>query len=331
MASQNRYAAAHLNSTGPGDGRPTALQIIKDEGLEGKLADKVILVTGTSSGIGAPTVEAFAATGATVFAAARDHEKNKAALAHVKGKVELLDLDLSSFASVRAAAQDLLKRSGGKLNVIVNNAGVMAVAKQTLTVDGHEMQFGTNHLGHFLLFQLLKPALLASATPDFPSRVVSLSSVGHRFGGIHWGNFNMDGEYDPWAAYAQAKTANILMVNGIERRYGSQNLHGLAVHPGGIWTPLQRHLSEEEVAQFKNPTVEASMKTPEQGAATSVYAAVSKEFEGKGRVYLEDAGSWGLAQPNATLVDRGHAPHAFDEEAEDRLWVESSKIVNVPE
>jgi NAD(P)-dependent dehydrogenase (short-subunit alcohol dehydrogenase family) len=335
MASQNKYAAAHEKPQGPGDARPTALQIVEDEGLVGKLSDKVVLVTGTSSGIGAPTVAAFAATGATVFAAARDEAKNKQALQGIEGKVEFLTLDLSSFESVRAAAADFLKRSGGKLNLLVNNAGVMAVKEQTLTVDGHEMQFGTNHLGHFLLFQLLKPALLASATPEFPSRVVNLSSIGHRAGGVVFDNLNLDGVYDPWKAYAQAKTANIQMASGIERRYGSQNLHGLAVHPGGIWTPLQRHMDQTQIEGWKsNPEVGLGMKSPEQGAATTMLAALGKEFEGRGRVYLEDSGDWGAAPESAggfALDHRGHAKHAFDEESEDKLWTVSSKLVGVPE
>jgi NAD(P)-dependent dehydrogenase (short-subunit alcohol dehydrogenase family) len=125
MTPDNKYVAAHLNLQGPGDARPTAMQIIEDENMTGKLSDKVILVTGTSSGIGIPTVEAMAATGATVFCAARDLEKNQKALSGIKGKIEMLELDLSSFASVRAAAAEFLKRSNGQLNLLINNAGSM--------------------------------------------------------------------------------------------------------------------------------------------------------------------------------------------------------------
>jgi NAD(P)-dependent dehydrogenase (short-subunit alcohol dehydrogenase family) len=219
------------------------------------------------------------------------------------------------------------------LNILVNNAGVMAVAKQEFTTDGHEMQFGTNHLGHFLLFQLLKQALLDSATPEFPSRVVNLSSSGHKAGTVQFDNLKLDGIYDRWAAYGQAKTANIYMTNGIERRYGSKNLHGLAVHPGGIWTPLQRHLEESDIAVWKqNPEMQLMMKSAQQGAATTILAAVGKDFEGKGRLFLEDAGLWGPVDPNVKgFVGRGYAPYAFDEEAEDKLWTVSSKLVGVPE
>jgi NAD(P)-dependent dehydrogenase (short-subunit alcohol dehydrogenase family) len=329
MVFPNKYTAAHTTPQGPGDARPTALQIVKDEGVEGKLSDKVVLVTGTSSGIGPETARAMAATGATVFCAARDLKKAKEALATVDGKIELLECDLSSLESVRTAAKDFLSRSGGKLNILINNAGVMAVAKQTLTVDGHEMQFGTNHLGHFLLFQLLKPALLASSTPSFNSRVVDLTSVGHRVSGIHIGNYKLDGEYDPWIAYGQAKTANIYMTNSIERHYGSQGLHGLAVHPGGISTPLQRHLSDGYTKQFnEDPEFVKNMKSAEQGAATTVLAAISKSHESKGGVYMENCGEWGLAKGRG-LTDYGYAAHAFDPDSEERLWKDSYEMVGL--
>ena len=246
--------------------------------------------------------------------------------------MEILECDLSSLESVRAAAKDFLARSGGKLNILINNAGVMAIAKQTLTVDGHEMQFGTNHLGHFLLFQLLKPAMVASSTPEFHSRVVNLSSVGHRATGVHFENYKLNGEYGPWVAYGQAKTANIYMANYIERHYSHQGLHGLAVHPGGIWTPLQRHLEQSYVDGWKEDAAfQNNMKNPEQGAATTVLAALAKDYEGKGRVYLEDCGEWGLAKQGAGLGVRGYAVHAFDADKEDRLWKDSCQLVHVKE
>jgi NAD(P)-dependent dehydrogenase (short-subunit alcohol dehydrogenase family) len=329
MVSTNKYAAAHHSPQGPGDARPTALQIIKDEDLQGTLSGKTVLITGTSSGIGPETARAIAATGATVYCAARDVTKAKAALASIDGNIELLECDLSSLESVRAAAKEFLARSGGRLNVLVNNAGVMAVAERTLTVDGYEMQFGTNHLGHFLLFQLLKPALLASSTPAFHSRVVNLTSVGHRATGIHAGNYTLDGEYDPWVSYGQAKTANIYMTNAIERHYGSRGLHGLAVHPGGILTSLTRHLDDGFIKQFvDDPTFVSTMKSVEQGAATTILAAVSKSYEGKGAVYMENCGEWGPAK-GAGLMDYGYAPHAFDAESEERLWKDSNEMVGV--
>jgi NAD(P)-dependent dehydrogenase (short-subunit alcohol dehydrogenase family) len=147
MPSTNKYTSAHLTPNGPADNRPSAFDILKDESLEGNLTDKVILITGASAGIGVETVRILAKTGATVFAAARDLKKAEKALAGFEGKIELLALDLASLASVRAAAEEFLVRSGGKINILINNAGVMALPIRTLTMDGFEAQFGTNHLG----------------------------------------------------------------------------------------------------------------------------------------------------------------------------------------
>jgi NAD(P)-dependent dehydrogenase (short-subunit alcohol dehydrogenase family) len=211
----------------------------------------------------------------------------------------------------------------------------MAVQERTLTKDGNEMQFGTNHLGHFLLFQLVKPALLAAATPEFPSRVVNLSSVGHRMGQIQLDNLTLDnGAYNPWTAYGQAKTANIWMTNAITTKYSNQNLYGLAVHPGGIWTPLQRHLDQSAIDGWKeNKEMMKTMKSPEQGAATTVLAALGADYKGKGRLYLEDSGVWGPAKGANPLElgSPGHAEWAFNEEGEEKLWKESAKLVGVPE
>ncbi|KAH7070364.1 short-chain dehydrogenase/reductase-like protein [Paraphoma chrysanthemicola] len=336
MASSNKYAAVHIAPKGPGDARPTALQILQDEGVEGKLNDKVILVTGASAGIGVETVRVLARTGATIFAAARDLKKAEKALAGIEGKIELLELDLASLASVRAAAADFLKRSGGKLNILVNNAGVMAIPNRTLTVDGFETQFATNHLGHFLLFQLLKPALLASTTPSFNSRVVVLSSAAHKAGGIRPKDYNFEepGSYFDWVAYGQAKTANLYMSNAIERYYGSKGLHSNAIHPGVIMTELIRHLDKAFLENFaQNPESQKGTKSIEQGAATTVLAAIGKAYEGVGGKYLEDAGEWGPAAPDAgaDLEARGHAPHAFDEALEDQLWKDSNKFVGIKE
>ncbi|KAI8833761.1 short-chain dehydrogenase [Chytridium lagenaria] len=277
---------------GPGDARPTALQIIKDQDLEGKLVGKVFLITGCSSGIGVETARAIHATGADVYITVRDVVKGGS------GKIEIVKIELDSFASIREGAADFLKRSS-KLNVLINNAGVMA-CPEGKTQDGFETQFGTNHLGHFLLFQLLKDTLLASSTPAFHSRVVSLSSVGHRMN----------------------KTANIYFANEIERRYASQGLHGLPVHPGGIQTELSRHPdTRSRFARF--------FKSPQQGAATTVWAAVAKEWEGKGGRYLEDVSEGIPVVAGGHMFAAGYAEHAYDAEAEGKLWSESLKMVGL--
>ena len=328
----SKYAAAHAAPKGAGDGRPTALQIVQDEGLEGKLSDKVMLVTGCSSGLGIETARALSATGAKVFCTARDLNKGEKALSGVlrPGRVELLRLDLNSLDSVRACAKDFLSKSK-TLNVLVCNAGIMANPTLDRTADGFEAQFGTNHLAHFLLFNLLRPALLESSTPDFDSRVVTLSSTGHRGSGIHAGNYNLEnGAYSPWVGYGQSKTANIYMANEIERRYGSRGLHGLSVHPGGIWTALQVHMGEETIAKYKEiEEVNNHMKSPEQGAATTVLAAISKDWEGRGRKYLEDCQESVPVKEGYKTIDGGYAKHAFDADSEGTLWRDSLRMLGL--
>ncbi|KAF4465530.1 alcohol dehydrogenase [Fusarium albosuccineum] len=310
----SRYAAAHANPQGPGDARPTALQIIKDEGVEGKLKDKVIVITGVSSGIGIETVRALSVTGARFFLTARDLAKAKTALAEFfdPSHMELVEMDQTSFDSVRAAAKQILAKTD-KINILIENSGVMAVQTLELTKDGHEMQFGTNHLSHFLFFQLLKPALLAATTPELNSRVVVLASSAHLSSGINDSdNYNYQkGGYDPWVSYGQSKTANIYMASELERRYGSQGLHATSVHPGGIMTGLARHIPEEQVQSMAgDDAVKKGLKSPEQGAATTVWAAIGKQWEGTGGKYLADCSVAELAEDANPLMAHGHAKHA---------------------
>ena len=327
----SRYAASHKTTQGPGDSRPTALDIVKDEGLEGKLSDKVVLITGCSSGIGIETARALNATGARLFLGVRDVAKGEAALSDIlkPGHVELLKMDLNSLDSVRAAAAEFLKKSK-TLNILINNAGIMALPEVHKTADGFEAQFGTNHLAHFLLFQLLKPTLLASSTRSFNSRVVALSSSGHRAGGVQSDNYGFEkGGYTPWAAYGQSKTANIYMANEIERRYGAKGLHGLSVMPGGIMTGLQVHIPDDVKEDWsKSEEVGNYMKSPEQGASTTIYAALSKDWEGKGGKYLEDCDVAEESMSNSPLA-LGHAPHAYNEQGEKQLWADSLKFVGL--
>ena len=328
----SRYAAAHTNTAGPGDARPTALDIIKNDHLEKALTDKVILITGCSSGIGIETARALAATGATLYCTVRDIPKGKSALHDIlePGRVELLHMDLNSLDSVRVGAREFL-RTSKKLNVLVNNAGIMAIPTLQKTSHGFESQFGINHLAHFLLFQLLKPLLLASSTPSFNSRVVNVSSTGHRRGGVQFNNYAFEkGNYSPELGYGQAKTANIYMANEIERRYGAKDLHGLSLHPGGIATGLQVHIPKEMIASMReNEDVMRYMKSPEQGAATTVLAAVGKDWEGRGGRYLEECEESRPVEEVWGLLSRGYAPHAFDPEKEGRLWTDSCRMVGV--
>lgn len=240
-------------------------------------------------------------------------------------------MDNNSLESVRAAAKTFLSKSD-KLNIIINNAGIMA-CPEAKTVDGFESQFGVCHLSHFLLFMLLKDTLLASSTPEFNSRVVNVASSGHHAGQVQFDDYGFEKEpYTPWTAYGQAKTANIYMANEIENRYGAQGLHGLSLHPGGIWTGLQKYVDPVMMEQWKkNPATEKFMKNTEQGAATEVLAAVGKEFEGKGRLYLTNCEVAKRATESSTVVSDNvdYAAHAFDKDNEKRLWEDSLKMVGL--
>ncbi|PVH69091.1 short-chain dehydrogenase/reductase-like protein [Cadophora sp. DSE1049] len=328
----SRYAEAHANPAGPGDARPTALQILKDEGVEGKLGGKVIVITGTSSGIGIETARVLSLTGARLILTARDLNKAKTALGDIlePGRVELVEMDNMSLSSVRDAAKAILQKSS-QINILINNAGIMAIPKLEHTKDGFEKQFGVNHLAHFLLFELLKPALLASASPEFSSRVVNLSSSAHHVAGINEsGNYNFEKtEYNDWVSYGQSKTANIYMTNEIERRYGPKGLHANSVHPGMIATALMQYMDPAVIEHLKSDkTAYMKMKSPEQGAATTVWAAIGKEWEKKGGEYLAECGTTTL-DDNREITGVGYAAHAYDPEKEARLWKDSLKMVGL--
>jgi len=225
----NRYTASHAETAGAGDARPTALQIVQDLSLEHKLAGKVVLITGTSSGIGIETVRAMAATGARVFCTVRNMKKGQEALADIlsPGKVELLHSDQSSLKSVQKGTREFLEKSGGKCNIFIANAGVM-LSPWTKTEDGFEEQFATCHMAHFLMFIMIRDAMLKSATKEMASRVVMVSSSGHWGSEPLYGNYDFDDgkSYAPGTGYGQAKTANIYMANEIERLYGQHGIHG---------------------------------------------------------------------------------------------------------
>ncbi|KPM45242.1 hypothetical protein AK830_g1286 [Neonectria ditissima] len=327
------YTAVHKNPQGPGDARPTALQIVKDNDLEGKLAGRVAVVTGVSSGLGVETVRALAVTGLKLFLTARDLAKAKTALAEIwqDGSMELIEMDQKSLESVRTAAKNILARTD-VVNILINNAGIMAVPELELSKDGFESQFATNHLSHFLLFQLLKPALLKATTPNFQSRVVILSAAAHRISRIGAADDYsfQKSSYDPWLAYARSKTANIYMANEIERRYGSAGLHATSIHPGVIATPLSKHVPDDLAAKIVQE-LGTSIKSLEQGAATTVLAAVGKEWEGRGGVYLSDCAEAERGEDDGVVSKGSYVTHTYDAEDEGRLWRDSLKMVALPE
>jgi NAD(P)-dependent dehydrogenase (short-subunit alcohol dehydrogenase family) len=335
LLSAAKYASLHKDPAGPGDKRPTAQQIIEDNDLVGKLSGKTMLITGCSSGIGIETARALASTGSTLFLTARNLPKAEAALKDIlePGRVELLEMDMNSLDSVRKSVADFRARNeklGGRLNVLIANAGIMAVPTLEKTEDGFESQFGVNHLAHFLLFNLVKDLLLSSSTPEFKSRVVMVSTSGHITGGIHPGDYRFESpenEYSPWKAYGQSKTANIYMANEITRRYSSQGLFANSLMPGGILdTGLSKHVSEEMKKSYStNPMV----KSVEQGASTTVLAAVGKDWEEIGGKYLEDCQETLSVEEKGDAPYFGYAKHAFDEELEKVLWSDSFAMVNL--
>lgn len=332
----NRYTHLHEQPQGAGDGRPTALDITNNEDLSQKLAGKVILVTGISSGLGLETVKALVNTGATIYGTVRDVAKAQTALGPLvpTGKVQLIHMELDDLASVKAGTRDFLQKTRGKLNVLIENAGVM-MCPYSKTRDGFEMQFGTNHVGHFLLFHLLKDALLASVKPDFNSRVVIVTSGGNKYvDNVRFDdyNFEREGSYDPNLGYGQSKLANIWMANHIERLYGRHGLHAIPVHPGTAMTDIERHLPQEFIDQMLAlPEVKNYIKSPEQAAASIVMCAVGRQFEGAGGRLAEDC-DWSVPETESRyetgpLPKLGYAPQTYDRKKEERLWGDSSRMV----
>lgn len=285
---------------------------------------QVFLITGCSSGIGVETARAIAKTGAKVFLGIRNPEEGKNACADFlnPGRVEILQIDTSSLSSVRATAASFLERSP-TLNVLICNAGVMQIPERQESVDGFELQLATNYLGHFLLFYLLKDALLkgAAQSPGFNSRLVNVSSSGHHSSEIRFDDINLEeeGSYDPHGAYGQSKLAQIYMANYVDRHYGPKGIHALSLMPGGIRTGLQKFVPKEIIDGWASkPAVLNFMKSTEQGASTTVVAAVSKEWEGRGGKYLEDCAEAPIATPESRWS--GVKKYAYDEEKENRLW-----------
>ena len=301
-----------------------------DEVLDGiDLAGMTVFITGGASGLGTETARAIAAHGAHVVIAARDPDKAEAAAAQVRAatgsdKVETITCDLASLASVRACAAEARQRFE-KIDLLINNAGVMACPLGK-TADGFEMQFGTNHVGHFLLTNLLLP-LVENGTGK---RIVNLSSRGHHRDHVHFDDPNYaHRDYEKWASYGQSKTANILFSVGLERRLAARGVHAYAVHPGVISTNLGRYMTPEDMAMLRQrleqsggePTI---YKSVEAGAATSCFAATAPELDGKGGVYCEDCH---VAAVDDADQSGGVRSYAVDPEQADRLWSLSEELV----
>jgi NAD(P)-dependent dehydrogenase (short-subunit alcohol dehydrogenase family) len=203
-------------------------------------------------------------------------------------------------------------------------------APRELTEDGFESQLGINHLAHFTLTSMLLPTLISSSTPELKSRVVNVSSSAHLASSVHLDDLNLEKSYDPIVSYGQSKTANIWHANQIDRLYGNQGVRAFSLHPGGIWTNLTRYIPPEQIEGFRgNAELMRGMKSAEQGAATSVFAAVAVLLEGEGGKYLADCAVAELTLDGSPMGSDGHGPHAYNEEGEKKLWDMSVKMTGV--
>lgn len=305
--------------------RSTATDVLDGIDLTGTLA----IVTGGYSGLGIETVAALANAGAQVVVPARRPEVAREALdARGLSAVEVEELDLGDLDSVRAFAERFLA-SGRSIDILINDAAVMA-APLTRVGDGWESQFAINHLGHFALANLLWPALVA----DGGARVVALSSTGHKLSGIRFDDPHFETGYDKWLAYGQAKTADSLFAVQLDALGAPHGVRAFAAHPGGIMTPLQRHLPREEMIasgwMTEDGTVSDRFKTPEQGAATATWAATSPMLAGMGGVYCEDcdiAEPTVAGSPEARVA--GVDAHAIDPDDAARLWTLSAELTGI--
>ena len=299
-----------------------------DEVLKGiDLTGKRVLVTGGTAGLGVETARALACRGAAVTITARDMARGESVVREIhdtsgNSDVEAMELELGSLDSIRRFAAKYLSRHHS-LNLLINNAGVMA-CPELRTDDGFELQFGTNHLGHFLLTNLLAPALIEGA----PARVVALSSRGHHMSPVDFDDLDFSNRgYNKWVAYGQSKTANILFAVELDKRLKDKGVRAFAVHPGVIETELGRHMGEEDRAALQQRAEDMGgwhMKTVAAGAATSVYAATAPELEGQGGVYLEDCH---VAEVNDESPKEGVRSYALDEGAAAKLWAVSEELV----
>jgi NAD(P)-dependent dehydrogenase (short-subunit alcohol dehydrogenase family) len=305
----------------------TTDQVLKGVNLSGMR----VLVTGVSAGLGVETARALAAHGAEVVGAARNLSKAQNATEQVRaqaaagGSLQLIQLDLASLASVRGCADGLLT-AGRPFDLIIANAGVMACPKGT-TADGFETQFGTNHLGHFVLVNRIASLLKSNG------RLVNLSSAGHRYSDVDLDDPNFEHtRYEEWIAYGRSKTANVLFAVEFDRRHKARGVRATALHPGAIETELGRYITTE-MRDTLIANINASQpkgappftwKSIPQGAATSVWAGCVADAEAVGGRYCEDCH---VAEINSTPGIRGGVqPYALDPQRAQALWEKSEEM-----
>lgn len=286
------------------------------------LAGRNFVITGGHSGIGLETTRALAAAGARLTLGARDPLAAAEAIAGLAGDIEVARLDLADIDSVAAFAR-AWEATERPLHCLINNAGVMAMPETRIGRWNWEAQLGTNHHGHFALTMGLLAGLRRGA-PDGGVRVVSVSSAAHVRGPFrrHDPHFR-DGPYDKWEAYSSAKSANALFARGLDSRLAGDGIRAFSLHPGGILTPLQRHMPQEELEALgwvaKDGQSPPGFKTPQQGAATTVWCALSPQLAGRGGVYCEDCDIARRAGPDSPRWAHVR-DHVLDDEAANALW-----------
>jgi len=286
------------------------------------LSGKTILVTGGYSGIGFETVKALVGAGAHVHVPGRDIDRARKALDGVIDADHIDKMDLSDLNSVEKFGDNFLSRHK-KLDLLICNAGIMACPFEK-TAQGFESQIGVNHFGHFALIQKLMGALEAAQG----ARVVTLSSIGHRVGRVNFDDMHYENRpYEKWPAYGQSKTAKALLAVELDRRGKDKGIRAFSVHPGGIFTPLQRHLANEEMVALGWTNEDGSpsdlaaggFKNPSVGASTTLWAATSARLEDLGGLYCEDCNVAELVSADSQTMD-GVRPWAVDEDLAARLW-----------
>jgi NAD(P)-dependent dehydrogenase (short-subunit alcohol dehydrogenase family) len=323
---------------GSGFGRAsTAIDIIKGVDLVGKVG----IITGGYSGLGLETARTLVSAGARIIVPARDVERARKVIAEAGGGMEVQSMDLTDPVSIDNFARDFVE-TGLPLHFLINNAGIMALPELKRDAQGNELQFATNHFGHFRLTLRLWPALERAGG----ARVVSVSSAGHRFSPVVFDDINFERrDYDPFKAYGQSKTANILFAVALDRRGKDEGIRAFALHPGGIaGTNLGTHVGLEMlkktgfVDENGRPVIDLArdLKSVPQGAATHVWCAVSPQLDGKGGVFCADSDITPVLPEGGTrdlTEDRtnrgtGVEAYAIDPDFAEELWRRSEKITN---
>jgi len=285
------------------------------------LKGQVTIVTGSNTGIGKETARVLASMGATVILACRDEAKTAVVVEELRKETEnknivFIKLDLTDLKSIKDFVLEF-KRRYQTLNILINNAGVMAIPDRRLTKDGFEMQFGTNHIGHFYLTTLLIDVLKKSA----PSRVINLSSMAYSYGKMNWEDLNYEKGYNLSTAYSQSKLANVLFTKELQRRYGNQGIKSVSIHPGVVVTELTRYMTENAFLKYTmkylgNHVMRFFGKTPLEGAQTSLYCALEDFDKLEGGAYYKDC----------KVVKE--TKQARNEENWKKLWEMSEKLIS---